>query len=122
MNLLTIDPSKATAGARLDAFIHEHWMGRGPTACASSPTYSTNADSAGQARRRADDWRMRVNYGPGQQELGIELTIWWTGGYAAGFCAFSEVTGSTENETKELAEALAICRAILALIQAKRKD
>ncbi len=88
---------------------------------------TTNAAHAGEARRRADDytletvWKRKSKSRPFVQ--GIQASI-----YLRGYGRFSaqampwEVTGSTDDEIKERAEALATCRAILAAIQAIHKQ
>ena len=86
-----------------------------------SPT--TNAAHAGEARRKVVESELLSHGNTISGEMpGIWCNIWCKGIKSQGRCMLSEVTGSTDAEIKERAEALATCRAILAAIQAKHKQ
>ena len=148
-DLLTIDPATAMPSAELNALIATEWIewyldstslywtrggGMHVEKAYWSPT--TNAAHAGEARRHCDKWAFDPisvfgTYGIGTQSeawhegsaiVGYTMHVFRAGKVFTGTCLFSEVTGSTDDERKERAEALATCRAILAAIQARHKQ
>lgn len=80
------------------------------------PDYSTNVAHAGELRRKVGTWHLTS-----VRDCLISCTLAIDDKAYSQICEYSEVTGDTEEEIKALAEALAICRAWLAVLVAKEK-
>lgn len=128
MNLMAIDVATLQPGLELDALIAEKWMGWEP--CCPVETVlgwhdpvsgeyrsgtqgnssiwspSTNPAHAGEARRKEGDWELFSNPKDGNIMCRFH-------GRHEGFCSLSETNGD-----KGKAEALATCRAIVAVLKA----
>jgi hypothetical protein len=134
LDLMTIDAVAVKAGAETDALIDIEWIGNpkfdpgqgevpehagvhwayGPDREGpfyEGPDYSTNPAHAGEARRKADG--SYLDHLPS----GTCIAYIPVGEHVqCGECDYTETNGD-----KALAEALAICRAILATLQAAEK-
>ena len=134
IDFTAVDPDTLVASDELDAWIAEKWMGWTPVEYAYHTVWdcgdgrmfltgtflgvdsgypvwspSTNAAHAGEVRRKAVSWSLSLRYG---HETVIECWI----ETQRQFCELRETNGD-----KAKADALAICRAIVAALQAAEK-
>jgi hypothetical protein len=134
MNLQDLDPATLMPSAVRDALIAREWMGwtRAANTRDMEPgefvaengnvwmwvadglvtwSPSTNPTHAGEARRKAFSWGLHTDLA---EEGSIDAITCWLGD-VYGLCRVSETDGNVGK-----AEALATCRAIVAVLQARK--